>query len=146
MPHGKKKDKGVNRHVECEPAFDRVYRPLLEDLDIHWSRVDLETDGGIIRSATFSDAANSDLVLVDLSTIDVKVAYELCIRHVFAPHSTVLVNPQVTGFKHHPVPFDVNMIRTYSFERDIDIVTDQQAEAAICCLLPVVQHASDTRG
>jgi hypothetical protein len=37
------------------------------------------------------------------------------------------------------------MIRIYSFERDIDIITDQQAEDAIRGLLPVVQHASDAK-
>ena len=146
MPYGKKKDVRVNRFIECDPAFHRVYRPLLEDLDIDWSRADLETDSGIIHSAMVADLANSDLVLVDLTTTNFNVAYELGVRHVFAPHSTVLVNPQVTGLKRHPAPFDVNMIRIHSFERGFDTITDQQAEAAFRALLPVLRFVLDSKG
>jgi hypothetical protein len=146
MPYGKKKDVRVNHYIECDPAFHRVYRPLLEDLDIVWSRADLETDSPVFRPGTLANVANSDLVLVDLSTVDVNVAYELFTPDVFAPHSTVLANPQITGFRPQRVPLNINMFRVSSFERGIDIITDQQAEAAICGLLPAVQYAIDARG
>jgi hypothetical protein len=146
MPYGKKKNGRINRYIECDPAFHRVYRPLLEDLDIVWSRADLETNSGIFHPAMLTEAADPDLVLVDLSTVDVNVAYELFIRDGFGPDSTILVNPQIAGFKRQPVSLHDNMIRIHSFERDIDIITDEQAEAAICGLLPVMQHASDARG
>jgi hypothetical protein len=146
MPYGMKKAVRANRYFECDPAFHRVYRPLLEDLDIDWSRTDLATDSGISSSAMLADAANSDLVLVDLSTVDFNLAYGLCVRHVFTPHSTIFVNPQVTGSKREPVPFDVNMIRIHSFERDINTITDEQAEDAIRGLLPVVRHTFAARG
>ena len=71
MPYGKKKDPRVNRFLDCDAAFHRVYRPLLEDFDVDWARADLQTDSGIIHSAMLSDLANSDLVVADLS------AYEL---------------------------------------------------------------------
>ena len=50
MPYGVKKDVRTGKKVDCDPAFHRVYRPLLEDADISWSRADLETDSGIIHS------------------------------------------------------------------------------------------------
>ncbi|MGE2717262.1 tetratricopeptide repeat-containing protein [Mycolicibacterium litorale] len=143
MPYGKKKDPRANRFLECDPAFHRVYRPLLEDLDVEWVRADLQTDSGIIHSAMLSDLANSDLVLADLSAINFNVAYELGIRHVFASRATVLINPSIASFKQTTPPFDVNMIRTHSFVRGADAVTDEQAEAAIRGLLPVVCTALD---
>jgi hypothetical protein len=141
MPYGKKKDPRVNRFLDCDPAFHRVYRPLLEDFDVEWIRADLQTDSGIIHSAMLSDLANSDLVLADLSAINFNVAYELGIRHVFAARSTVLIDPTVTSFKRMAPPFDINMIRTHTFCRSTDGVSDEQAEDAIRGLHSVVGTA-----
>ena len=141
MPYGKKKDPRVNRFLQCDPAFHRVYRPLLEDLDLEWTRADLQTDSGIIHSAMLSDLANSDLVVADLSVINFNVAYELGIRHVFASRSTILIDPSVASFKRAAPPFDINMIRTHTFSRGPEDVTDEQAEAAIRALRPVVATA-----
>jgi hypothetical protein len=141
MPYGKKKDPRVNRFVECNPAFHKVYRPLLEDFDVDWTRADLLTDSGLIHSAMLSDLANSDLVVADLSAINFNVAYELGIRHVFASRATVLIDPSVVSFKHGTPPFDINMIRTHTFERSPDDVTDEQAETAIDALREVMATA-----
>jgi len=141
MPYGKKKDPRTNRYLDCDPAFHRVYRPLMEDFDLRWTRADLQTDSGIIHSSMLLDLANSDLVLADLSTINFNVAYEIGIRHVFASRATVLVDPQITSFKRPAPPFDVNMIRMHSFGRGTDDITDEQAEAAIRTLRPVLEDA-----
>jgi hypothetical protein len=141
MPYGKKKDPRVNRFLECDPAFHKVYRPLLEDFDVDWTRADLLTDSGLIHSAMLSDLANSDLVVADLSAINFNVAYELGIRHVFASRATVLIDPSVTSFKRGAPPFDINMIRTHTFERGPDDVTDEQAEKAIDALREVMTTA-----
>jgi hypothetical protein len=142
MPYGKKKDPRANKFLQCDPAFHRVYRPLLEDFDLQWTRADLQTDSGIIHSAMLSDLANSDLVVADLSTINFNVAYELGIRHVFAARSTILIDPTITSFTRAAAkPFDVNMIRTHTFSRGPDDVTDEQAETAIRYLRKVVNAA-----
>jgi hypothetical protein len=141
MPYGRKKDPRANRYLECDPAFHRVYRPLLEDFDLRWTRADLQTDSGIIHSSMLLDLANSDLVLADLSAINFNVAYEIGIRHVFASRATVLVDPQITSFKRPTPPFDINMIRMHSFGRGSDDITDEQAKAAIVTLRPVVEEA-----
>jgi hypothetical protein len=146
MPYGKKKDPRANRILNCDLAFHRVYRPLLEDFDVDWNRADLQTDSGIIHSAMLADLANSDLVLADLSTVNFNVAYELGIRHVFASRATVLIDPKIASFKRAAPPFDVNLIRTHSFVRGADDVTDEQAEAAIRELRPVIATALSGTG
>jgi hypothetical protein len=72
MPYGRKKDPRVNRFLDCDPAFHRVYRPLLEDFRRRVDQADLQTDSGIIHSAMLSDLANSDLVLADISAVNFK--------------------------------------------------------------------------
>ncbi|MCT7658044.1 tetratricopeptide repeat-containing protein [Mycobacterium deserti] len=143
MPYGKKKDPRANKFVECDPSFHRVYRPLLEDFDLDWTRADLQTDSGIIHAAMLSDLANSDLVIGDLSAINFNVAYELGIRHVFAARSTVLIDPEYAAFKRAAPPFDINLIRTHKFSRGTESVTDSDAENAIRDLRRVIQTALD---
>jgi hypothetical protein len=146
MPYGRKKDLRANRFLDCDVAFHRVYRPLLEEFDLDWVRADLQSDSGIIHVAMLSDLANSDLVVVDLSALNFNVAYELGVRHVFASHSTVLINPTVTTFKPAPKPFDVIMSRIHSFDRGADAISDVQAQAAICALRPVLETALTDAG
>ena len=142
MPYGRKRDARTGRYIDCDPAFHKVYRPLLEDADVVWTRADLETDSGIIHSSMLASLANSDLALVDLATTNFNVAYELGVRHVFAAHSTILVNPHVLGRPQQSPPFDVNMIRVHSYSRDVEF-SDEQAEDAIRQLKPVIAEAID---
>jgi hypothetical protein len=144
MPYGRKRDARTGRKIDCDPPFEKIYRPLLEDADVLWSRADLQTDSGIIHSSMLAALANSDLALVDLATTNFNVAYELGVRHVFASHSTVLVNPQVEGHTRQAPPFDVNMVRVHSFSRS-EVLSDQQAEVAIRRLRPVIAQAIEQR-
>ncbi len=137
MSYGQKFDPNTKKTYDCDPVFEKVYLPVLEDLDVDWTRADLQTDSGLIHVAMINDLANSDLVIADLATSNFNVAYELGLRHVFAPNSTVLVNPVLAGHGHPAPPFDVGLVRTVSFERGIDL-TDAQAETAISKLRPVL--------
>lgn len=139
MSYGEKFDPVNKLTYDCDPVFKKVYLPLLEDLDVNWTRADLQTDCGLIHVAMVKDLANSSLVIADLATSNFNVAYELGMRHVFAPHSTVLVNPILAGHDRTAPPFDVGVIRTVSFERGLNL-TDQQAEVAIATLKPVLDQ------
>lgn len=141
MPYGRKKDPRANKHIECDPSFHRVYRPLLEDFDVHWTRADLQTDSGIIHAAMLSELANSDLVIGDLTAANFNVAYELGIRHVFAPRSTVLIDPAIASIERAAPPFDINLLRCHSFSRQTADVTDAEAEDAIRGLRPIIKTA-----
>lgn len=140
MPYGKKYDQVVKRNIDCDAVFHRVYRPLLEDLDLEWNRADLATDSGVIHVGMIDDLANSQLVLADLTATNFNVAYELGLRHVFARKSTVLVSPRVTGYKASIPPFDIGPIRAHRFDRSLDL-TDEEAERAIKVLKPVLAAA-----
>lgn len=143
MPYGIKFDPVLRREVDCDSVFKRVYRPLMEDLDLAWNRADIATDSGIIHVGMIDDLANSDVVIADLTTTNFNVAYEIGLRHVFAPTSTVLVNPRVAGYRSSGPPFDVALIRAHGFDRSLDL-TDEEAEFAIKALKPVFAEAVAT--
>ncbi|MCU1575277.1 MAG: hypothetical protein JWO93_3359 [Micrococcaceae bacterium] len=144
MPYGLRFDPVVRRRYDCDPVFHRIYRPLLEDLDVDWARADLETDSGIIHAGMIEDLANSDVVIVDLATANFNVAYELGLRHVFARSSTVLVYPQLQGTRVGAAPFDINLIRIHRFERGTEL-TDEQSEGAIRRLRPALAEVLASR-
>ena len=144
MPYGRRFDPVVRRRYDCDPVFHRIYRPLLEDLDVDWARADLETDSGIIHAGMIEDLANSDVVIVDLATANFNVAYELGLRHVFARSSTLLVYPQLQGTRAGAAPFDINLIRIHRFERGTEL-TDDQSEDAIRRLRPALAEVLASR-
>lgn len=143
MPYGTKFDPLLRRDINCDSVFRRVYRPLLEDLDLDWNRADLATDSGIIHVGMIDDLANSQVVIADLTATNFNVAYELGLRHVFARSSTVLISPKVTGYQYSTPPFDVAPIRAHGFERSLKL-TDDEAERAIRALKPALEEAVAT--
>jgi hypothetical protein len=140
MPYGMKFDPNLRRDIDCDAIFKRVYRPLLEDLDLDWNRADLATDSGIIHAGMIDDLANSDVVIADLTATNFNVAYELGLRHVFARNSTVLISPKVVGYAASILPFDVAPIRAHGFDRSLEL-TDEEAERAIKGLRPALKEA-----
>ncbi|MCZ4541350.1 hypothetical protein QNA14_15135 [Dietzia kunjamensis] len=143
MPYGTKFDPVLRRDIDCDSVFRRVYRPLLEDLDLAWNRADLATDSGMIHVGMIDDLANSQVVIADLTATNFNVAYELGLRHVFARSSTVLICPKVTGYQYSTPPFDVAPIRAHGFERSLKL-TDEEAERAIKALKPAFEEAVAT--
>ncbi|GAA2581917.1 hypothetical protein GCM10010435_69340 [Winogradskya consettensis] len=140
MPYGSKKDAESGAEIDCDCVFDRVYVPLLEDADLDWSRADLGKDTGIIHPSMLAELANCDVVLVDLTTTNFNVAYELGVRHVFAAASTMLVGPHIIELGKRTPPFDIAMSRVHSFDRGLHL-TDEQATEAIRKLGPVLELA-----
>jgi hypothetical protein len=140
MPYGMKFDPLLRRKIDCDSVFKRIYRPLLEDLDLAWNRADLATDSGVIHVGMIDDLANSDVVIADLTSTNFNVAYELGVRHVFARKSTVLVSPRVKGYRASAPPFDIAPIRAHGLERSLEL-TDEEAERAIKSLKPVFEAA-----
>lgn len=140
MPYGIKFDPILRRDVDCDVVFRRIYRPLLEDLDLAWNRADLAVDSGLIHVGMIDDLANSQIVMADLTATNFNVAYELGLRHVFARRSTVLISPRVIGYPSSTPPFDVGPIRTHGFDRSLQL-TDEEAERAIKVLKPVLEAA-----
>lgn len=138
MPYGTKTDPANLKEYDCDPAFHRVYRPLLEDYDIDWIRADLQADSGLIHVGMLDEIANSDIVIADLATSNFNVGYELGLRHAFAPFATVLVRPAIRNVKDTNVPFDVKISRNHRFEIDQQI-SDEDSETAIKQLRPVIE-------
>ncbi len=110
MPYGKKKDAAGN-----EIDFDHVYRELIqepiESLNLKPLRCDEIEQAGSIHQDMFEHIANDDVAIVDLTTLNPNVFYELGVRHALMPCVTVLIKA-----KDAPMPFNVEGLRTIEYE------------------------------
>src|SRR5208282_2073568 len=75
--------------------FDKVYRVIIKrairQAGMEPIRADEQTGAHIIHSDMFKELRDRTVVLADLSSENPNVYYELGIRHVLAPHGTVLI-------------------------------------------------------
>jgi O-acetyl-ADP-ribose deacetylase (regulator of RNase III) len=101
MPFGEKVDadgKTIN--------FDEVYRQLFlepaQSLGFEVIRCDEIAMAGSIHKAMFTHIAVDDLALVDITTANPNVFYELGVRHALKPSITVLIKHRGTK-----VPFNI---------------------------------------
>lgn len=138
MPYGRKKDPRTGVEIDCDIVFDRVYVPVLEDLDFRWRRSDRETDTGIIHIGMIEAIANSDVVLSDLVTLNANVLYELGLRHALADKVTVLTAPEEAGGL-----FDIEFIRRIPYQCGTDGLDDAQVVASIRRLRQALVDATD---
>jgi tetratricopeptide (TPR) repeat protein len=145
MPYGKKKDPQTGVEIDCDLVFDRIYVPVLEDLDYRWERSDRQTDTGIIHLGMIDAIANSDLVIADLATLNANVLYEIGLRHAVADKVTVLTAPDFGAPGETRRLFDLNFIRRIPYRRGMEGLTDAQMVESIRTLRAVLADAGDKR-
>jgi hypothetical protein len=122
MPFGKKPD---NSGVLID--FDSVYYdltfPAIEEAGLKPIRADEEKVGGIIHKPMFERLILCEYPVVDLTTANPNVFYELGVRHAARPYSNVLLYAEGTK----QLPFDIASLRAITYKLDFSGKPDQQA-------------------
>jgi O-acetyl-ADP-ribose deacetylase (regulator of RNase III) len=110
MPFGKKADRDGQ-----ELDFDLVYRDViqepLETLGLTYERCDDIQKAGLIHQDMFHHIAWDDVAIVDITTLNANVFYELGARHALRPGVTVLIRHRGTT----PVPFNISGLRVIEY-------------------------------
>ena len=110
MPFGLKRDV-AGAEIDFDDVYQRALRPAIEDAGLEPIRSDEERTGGIIHRAMFERLLLCDFAVVDLTTANANVFYELGIRHAVRPCTTLTI----FAAKHLP-PFDVNYLRSLPYQ------------------------------
>jgi hypothetical protein len=105
MPFGTKPD-GNGRSIEFDAVYTQILKPAIEAAGLEPLRADEEQAGGIIHKPMYERLILCRYAVVDLTTANANVFYELGLRHAVRPHSTVLCFAQ--GMR---LPFDVTGLR-----------------------------------
>src|SRR4051794_15324469 len=109
MPFGTKPD-GQGGSVNFDAVYGQLLRPVIVEAGLEPLRADEEVVGGLIHKPMFERLILSDYAVVDLTTANANVFYELGVRHAVRPYSTVLVGAQIGR-----LPFDLAPDRTLPY-------------------------------
>jgi tetratricopeptide (TPR) repeat protein len=124
MPFGKKPDQTRS----CVIDFDRIYeqgiRPAVARFPLDVIRADEERSGGVIHKPMFERLLLAEIAIVDATTQNANVFYELGVRHAARPRSTIIVSASEGA-----LPFDIAMIRTVPYTLENGTLTDENAAA-----------------
>ena len=112
MPFGEKKD------LDGKPInFDKIYKDFIKDaveeLGIECIRCDEIAETGWIHSKMFKHIFDADVAVVDITSLNPNVFYELGIRHALDKHVTVLIRKAGT-----PTPFNIQGFQIMEYDPD----------------------------
>ena len=112
MPFGTKPD-AQGGSVNFDAVYEQLLAPAIRAAELEPLRADQELVGGIIHKPMFERLILADYAVVDLTTANANVFYELGVRHAARPYSTVLVSADVKR-----VPFDLAPDRVLPYTLD----------------------------
>jgi O-acetyl-ADP-ribose deacetylase (regulator of RNase III) len=112
MPFGEKKD------LDGNPInFDNIYTSFIKDavtgLGIECVRCDEIDETGWIHSKMFRHILEADVAVVDITSLNPNVFYELGIRHALNKQVTVLIRKKGT-----PTPFNIQGFQILEYDPD----------------------------
>jgi O-acetyl-ADP-ribose deacetylase (regulator of RNase III) len=111
MPYGVKKDP----HGDSVFDFDRVYRELIQpaahSLGLKCVRSDEVNQAGLIHREMIDHIINSDLCIVDITTGNPNVMYELGVRHAAWKSGTIIIRR-----RNSHIPFNIAGMRAMDYD------------------------------
>lgn len=113
MPFGKKPDNG-GLLIDFDSVYKNLIYPAIEEAGLKPIRADEEQVGGIIHKPMFERLIFCEYAVVDLTTANPNVFYELGVRHAVKPYSTVLLYAEGTK----QLPFDIAPLRAIPYKLD----------------------------
>jgi len=136
MPFGKKKDIDGT-----EINFDNVYHQLIEkaveELGVDCERCDEIPDTGAIHKKMFKEIFEADVAVVDITSSNPNVFYELGVRHALHKHVTLVIRKN----SDQPIPFNIRGLNILGY----DFETEEQLETARKRIRELVQNGLDNQ-
>ena len=130
MPFGEKTD-AAGQKIDFDEIYDYVIKPALEEMKITVIRCDEIPNAGSIHRDMLQHILWDDLAVVDLTTLNPNVFYELGVRHAVRRSGTILLRKKGTN-----IPFDIRGMRTFEYDLNPRAVAELKKT-----LLEVVKRA-----
>jgi tetratricopeptide (TPR) repeat protein len=111
MPFGLKKDPGGGPDIDFDHIYNQAIQPGIEAVGMEPVRADEERVGGILHKPMFERLLLCDYAVVDLTTGNPNVFYELGVRHAVRPATTLALFA-----RQQQIPFDVAYTRALSYD------------------------------
>jgi phosphoribosylformylglycinamidine (FGAM) synthase PurS component len=130
MPFGEKTDSG-GAQINFDDIYEFLIKPPLERLQIKVVRCDEIPSPGSVHRMMLQHILHDDLAIVDITTLNPNVFYELGVRHALRRSATILLRK--TGTKN---PFNIRGMKTFDYDLDMRSVARAQAT-----LQQAIEHA-----
>jgi O-acetyl-ADP-ribose deacetylase (regulator of RNase III) len=134
MPFGKKKD--IDGY---EVDFDYVYHELIykavEELGVDCERCDEIISTGSIHKKMFRGIFDADVSVVDITSLNPNVFYELGVRHALHKRITLVIRRN----SNLPIPFNISGLSILGY----DIDSDDQLERSRKKIRDLIQNGLD---
>ncbi|MDM0001831.1 hypothetical protein QTI24_24700 [Variovorax sp. J22P240] len=111
MPFGEKKDPDGNE-IDFDDIYRHFFKKAIEDLGVECIRCDEIEEAGSIHEKMFEHIYQDDIVVVDITTSNANVYYELGIRHALAKGVTVLIRRKGTV-----IPFNIQGMQVIEYDQ-----------------------------
>ena len=124
MPFGEKKDID-GKIVDFDKIYEHLIKPSVTSLDIACTRCDEIAVSGWINSDMFQHIYESDVAVIDITSLNANVFYEMGVRHALVDSVTVLLRRKDTT-----IPFNIQGFRVIDYD-DEDIASVDEAKKKI---------------
>jgi len=139
MPFGEKDVLDGKGNVIDTVDFNQVYEQLIkksvEELGIDCERCDEIAESGSIHKKMFKGIFEADVAVVDITSLNQNVFYELGVRHALHKYVTVVIQKKTD----QPLPFNIRGLGITFYE----ITTEEQIEKARKEIQVLIQNGLD---
>ena len=122
MPFGKKTEVG-GQEINFDDVYEYLIKPPLEKLKVDVTRCDKLPNAGSVHRDMIEHVLRDDLAVVDITTLNPNVFYELGVRHALRRSATLLLRKKGTQS-----PFNIQGMRTIEYDLDIRSASLAQAQ------------------
>jgi len=123
MPFGEKPDLD-GEVISFDTVYEYIIKEVVEKLRLKCIRSDEVAKAGWVHSDMLSHILRDDVAIVDITTSNPNVFYELGVRHVLRPAVTILIRKKGTK-----LPFNISGFRVIDY--DLDIKSAREAQKKI---------------
>lgn len=128
MPFGEKAD--ADGHViDFDKIYQFIIKQAVESIGIKCTRCDEISESGWIHADMFTQILEADVAIVDITSLNANVFYELGVRHALASSVTVLIRQKGTH-----APFNIQGLRIIDYD-PLDIADVDKAKHQIASFI-----------
>jgi hypothetical protein len=120
MPFGERTDVG-GQQINFDDVFEFLIKPPLEQLKVKVFRCDKILSTGSLHREMLRHVFEDDLAIVDITTLNPNVFYELGVRHTLRRSGTILLRRKGTEN-----PFNIQGMRAFEYDLDMRSVAEAQ--------------------
>lgn len=110
MPFGKKKDLD-GKPIDFNFVYHKVIKSAVEEVGLKCERCDEIIDTGSIHFKMFHGIFEAEVAVVDITSLNANVFYELGIRHALNKFVTLVIRKAGS-----PIPFNINGLTTIEYD------------------------------